>query len=885
MLSDLLIRIRSIFRRNAVENELDTELHFHFDQQVEKFVSSGLSQQEARRRARLTIGASDHIKEECREARGTHLLENFVRDIRYALRMLRKNPGFTTVAVLTLALSIAVNATMFSLVSAFLLRRPPVLDPDRVVVVSSVSATPDFQSDANPVSAPNFFAWREANHVFADMAAAESRTASLSSQGQPESLRSAAVTHNYFSVLGVTPQIGRTFEATEDQPGNDHVVILSHELWQRRFGADASILGRVIRINRENYTVIGVIPETFRLLGFTPQLWTPLALTAADQSAAARKDRSLFLFARLNAGVSLEQSRAEMLTLARRTEQNFPETEKGWGAAVRTLPDFLLYTFGVASGIAVMMTAVAFVLLIACANVAGLLLARAAGRRKELAVRVALGAGRFRIIRQLLTEGLVIALIGGGLGLLLSYWGINFVRASLTFNDEISAVPVSLDTNVLLFAIAASAACAVMCGLIPSLKASRANSNSTLKDETRAATAGRSYSRTRTIMVAAEIALALFLLVGTGLLIDGISTLEHQNLGFRAAKLLTASLTLDDAHYKDPTTKILFAQDLVTRLQKIPGAESVALASRLPATGSRTVAIQIKDQSDLPPDQQLTAIDTQVTPEFFHAAAIPVLRGRSFTTMDNSKAPRVAVVNQEFVHRLLHDQDPLGKQIRLDLGSAQLNWTQIVGVVANVKSYSEDTRNDPQIYEPFLQHPVSHFSIMLLADSDPNNLASFLRDAVAQSDSELPISRLMSMPAVIDSQKLGNPFFLRVLGVFAILALILAAIGIYGLVAYSVGQRTHEIGIRMALGANRPDVLRMILREGLKMTIIGAAIGLAIALPLPKLFESMFFGLRFREPALYAIVPLAIIAVSMFATYIPARRASRVDPIIALRHD
>ncbi len=374
-------------------------------------------------------------------------MKTFGKDLQLAVRLLAKNPGFTAVAVVTLALGIAVNATMFSLVSAFLLRRPPGREPERVAVITSVNPARGFQPDANPVSAPNYLAWREANDVFADMAAAdEYRTVSFALPGQsatadrPEALRSAAVSPNYFSVLGVTPQLGRSFAGGEGQPGGDHVVILSHDLWERKFGSDASAIGRTIRLNRENYTVIGVMPASFRLLGFTPQLWTPLVLTAADQTAAARNDRSLHVFARLKPAVTLEQARAELTTLARRAEENFPDTEKGWGVAVRTLPDFLVYDFGIRSALAVMMTTVGFVLMIACANVAGLLLARAAGRRKELAIRIALGAGRLRIIRQLLTEGLVISSLGGGLGLLLTYWGIRFVRAYMTFNEAISAV-------------------------------------------------------------------------------------------------------------------------------------------------------------------------------------------------------------------------------------------------------------------------------------------------------------------------------------------------------------------------------------------------------------------------------------------------------------
>src|SRR5579864_2916785 len=744
-------------------------------------------------------------------------METFAKDLRLAVRMLLKKPGFTLVAVLTLALGIAVNATMFSMVSAFLVRRPPGRDPQRVAVVSSINPNGGFQADAYPVSAPNYLSWREANHVFSDMAAAaEDRFVNLAllgpsaAVGQPELLRSAAVAPNYFGLLGVSPRLGRTFEPGEDQSGRDHVVILSHDLWERRFGSDVSAVGRVIRINREDYTVIGVMPETFRLLGFTPNLWTPLVITPADQTVAARNNRSLRLFGRLKPGVTIEQARAEVVTFARRAEDSFPDTEKGWGAAVRTLPDFLIYDFGIRNGLVVMMTTVGFVLMIACANVAGLLLARAAGRRKELAIRIALGAGRLRIVRQLLTEGLVIASLGGATGLLLSEWGIHFIRANMNFNEAISAVPLQLDSNVLLFALVVSLLCAVLCGIAPALNASRTDINTNLKDESRAASPSRSHTRLRSVMVVGEIALALFLLIGTGLLLHGISQIEQQNLGFHPDHLLTAAVSLDAAHYKDASQQSLFARDILPRLQQLPGAQAVAAASDLPATGPDSATLRIKGQPELPANQRLSALDVVVTTDYFRVAGIPLLRGRSFTEMDNSAAPHVLLVNQEFVHRLLHDQDALGQQILLDSNGPAPLWSEIVGVVGNVKTYSEDTHDDPEVYEPFLQRPVPSFSLMVLTSSDPNTLAPALRQAIAQVDPELPLARVMSMPTVIERQKGGNPFFTRVLASFAVLALILAAIGIYGLIAYSVGQRTHEIGIRIAMGAGAPKVMRMI---------------------------------------------------------------------------
>ena len=881
------LRLGGFFGRARRERELAAEMATHLQMHIEDNLRAGMNTSDARREALMKLGGIEQTKEMVRERRGLPIVEVLLQDLRHGVRTLLKNPGFTAVATVTLALGIAVNATMFSMVSAFLLRRPPGREPERVAVVTSVNPAAGFQADVNPISAPNYLAWRDENHVFAEAAAAdEYRIVNLTTQGQPKALPSAAVSPNYFSVLGVSPQLGRTFSDGEDQPGRGHVVILSHQLWERHFGSDASLIGGTIRLNRESYTVIGVMPAGFLLLGFAPQqLWTPLVLAAADQTAAARKERSLYLFARMKPGVTLEQARAEITTLARRAEENFPETEKGWGAAVRTLPDFLIYSFGIRSAIGIMMSTVGFILLIACANVAGLLLARAAGRRKELAIRISLGAGRLRIIRQLLTENLIIALLGGGVGLLLAYWGIAFLRAKMTFNQAISAVPLSLDWNVLLFTLVVSLVCALLCGLGPALNASRTDVNASLKDESRAASPSRSHSRLRTVMVTGEVALALFLLVGTGLLIRGIFLIEHQNLGFHADHLLTASVTLDSARYKDASQQALFVRDILPRLQHIPGAEAVAVASDLPATGPSSVTLRVKGQPDLPANQRLAALDVVVTAEYFRAAGIPLLHGRTFTVMDNAATPRVIVVNQEFVRRHLQDREPLGKQVHLDVSGAASEWGEIVGVVGNVKTYSEGPTDDPEAYELFTQRPVPSFSLMVRANSDPDGLASALRGAVAQADAELPLARLMSMPLVIERQKGGDVIFTRILGTFAILALILAAIGIYGLIAYSVGHRTHEIGIRLALGANSPDVLRMVLWEGLKMTAIGGAIGLAMALPLPKLFDAMFFGLHFREPGLYFIVPIAILAVAMLATYIPARRATRVDPMVALRYE
>src|SRR5215471_2714554 len=579
-------RFGSFFRRSHLDNDLEVELAAHLELAVDENLKRGMSAEEARRQALIGLGGTEQARQRHREARGLPGLDQLLQDLRYGARGIIKSPGFTAAAVLTLALGIAVNATMFSMVSGYLLRRPSGREPERVVVISSVNPAGAFLPDINPVSGPNYLAWRGANDVFESMAAAdEFRNANLNWQGQTEALHSAAVSSNYFNVLGVSSQLGRIFSEGDDQPGRDHVVILSHELWDRKFGSDLSTVGRTIRLNREDYVVIGVMPADFHLMGFTPQLWTPLVVNPADQTEVARKDRSLYLFARLRGGATLEQARVQVTTLALRAQKEFPEAEKGWGAAARTLPDFLVYAFNIRNALIVAMTVVGFVLLIACANVAGLLLARAGARRKELAIRMSLGAGRMRIVRQMLTEGMLLAVLGSGLGLVLAYWGIQFLRVNMAFNEATSAIPLRLDWNVLLLTLGLSAFSALMCSLAPSLTASRTDINASLKDESRAASAAAPQSRLRKLLVTAEIAMALFLLMGTGFLLRGLFLIEQQNLGFQGEHLLTASVTLDDARYKDAPQRALFVQSLLARLQEIPGAEAVAVTSDLPATG------------------------------------------------------------------------------------------------------------------------------------------------------------------------------------------------------------------------------------------------------------------------------------------------------------
>ena len=899
----------ALYPRRRRYDDLSVSIEEHIAEKIDELVESGMPREQAEKAARREFGNVALVEQRSREVWQWPAIESIWADVRFSLRQLVKSPAFTITAVATLALGIAVNTTMFSMVSAFLLGRVPGSETERLVVVSSVNPDGTFQADTNPVSAPNYLAWSRDTRVFSAMAAAdEFRTGSLSGPGQqPESVYYAAASPNYFSLFGVSPELGRSFAAGEDQPGRDHVVILTHRLWEQRFGSDGAIIGRTIRLNREDYVVAGVMPDNFRLLGFTPvQLWTPLTLLPTDRTADGRKNRSLYLFARLAPGITLAQARAEMNIAAQQAQQDFPAIEQRWGVSVRGLSDFLIHNFGIRTALAMIMTVVGFVLVIACANVAGLLLTRAIGRQKELAIRMSLGATRARVVRQLMTEGIVIAVLGGGLGLILTYFGIHVVRAGLGFNQAISDVPVSLDTNVLLFAVLVSLASAVLSSVAPALKISRAALNTDLKNETRGATGVREHKRMRVAMVGGEVAIALFLCIGSCVMIRGVYMLDHQQLGFNHDHLLTAGIVLDQAHYPDASKQNQFVRGVVAQLGTIPGVESAAVASDLPASGLSSVTIHIKGQTTSRANQQLTAGDAVVTTNYFQIAGVPLLRGRTFAENDDTVAPQVVVVNQQFVHKYFQDGDALGKQIQLDVGlhlgitqghrvhavdekaaGAPQAWSEIIGVVGDVKSYSEDPRIEPEVYEAFNQRPVASFSIMLRSNVEPDSLSPGLRHMIAQFDPELPLLRVMSMDGVIDIQRNGNPLFSKLLATFAGLALILSAIGIYGLIAYSVGQRRHEIGIRMALGAKASDISRMILREGLMVAAVGSAIGLVLALPLPKVFNSMFDGFLLfgAPPAVYVLVLGVMLMVAFCATFGPALRATRVDPTLALRNE
>ena len=880
-------RLGEVVGKTRRERELAAEMESHLQLHIEDNLRAGMSTELARREAIMKLGGVEQTKENYRERRGLPVLEVLIQDLRFGARMLRKNPGFTVVAVLTLALGIAANATIFSFVSAVLYKRPPVYDPDRVMVVYSTSAAHGFGTSLNPVSAPNYFTWKRENRVFSDVAALEPYTnVNLTGKDEPERVITNRVTADYFSIVGIAPALGRTFANGDDQPGHDHVVLLDYRYWEQKFGADPKVVGKSIRLNGEEHTVIGVLPQQFQILSFRSQVWLPLVLDESQQGTAARQTRTLYLFARSKPGVTVEQAQAKVKTLGALAVQLFPDTETGWDARCLTLQEYIIHDFNANAAFVILLSAVGFVLLIACANIAGLLLARATSRGKEMAVRIAIGAGRLRVVRQLMTEALLIALLGTIAGLGLALGGTQLLHKVLSFNEAIKMLDMQIDWRVLAFTSAIAMVSALLFGLAPAMRAWAVEVFPTLKNDSATVSAGRKKSRGRSVLVAAEVAMAVILLTGAGILIKGFLEGLQRSLGFEPQHLLTAQITLPASRYKEPTKQVEFYRELATRLAATPGASSAAVTSNLPAAGAGFVGFLQKGQEALSASERSRARYYVVSPTYFETIQAAVIAGRVFMESDGANSQPVAIVSEKFVERFFPKGDAIGKQIRIDSSDAAANqWRQIIGIVQDVKSWPLNFDNDPEIYEPFQQHPGAEMSIIVRAAGEANSLGPGLREAVWSLDRDLPVGSLIGMRELLANESAPDFIFSKIMTVFAALALVLAGIGIYGLVAFTVGQRSQEIGIRVALGAEKKNILRMVLLDGLKLAAIGGAVGMVGAFPLLRLFEAAFYDFHVLGGWLFVIVPALIGAVALLACYIPARRAARIDPMVALRYE
>jgi putative ABC transport system permease protein len=805
-------------------------------------------------------------------------MQTLWQDLRYGARMLMRKPGFTLIAIITLALGIGANAAIFSVVNAVLLRPLPFNEPDRLMMIreTKLPQFPEFS-----VAPGNFLDWQKQNTVFERLIAVRSAAFNLIGTGEPERLRGMSVTDGFYAMLGAQPQMGRVFLPEEDQPGHNNVVILSYGLWQRRFGADPNILNQAITLDGQSYTVIGVMPSTFYFIDRAVELWTPMAFTA--QQAQNHGGHFLSAIGQLKPGVTLDQARTEMSTIAGRLAAQYPEVNTGWNVKIMPLLEFTVRS--IKPALMVLLVAVAFVLLIACANVANLLLARAASRQKEIAIRTAMGASRGRIVRQLLTESVLLSLVGGAVGLLLAKWGMDALL-SLAPQNLPRMSNVSLDGRVLAFTALVTLLTGVFFGLIPALQASKPNLSETMKDAGRGSTEGGRRQLIRSTLVVLEVASALVLLVGAGLMIKSFWQLQKVDPGFNPDKALTAMVALPRRKYPEEPQQIAFFQQLMEKVKTLPGVQEVGASNVVPLGDNDFVlAFEIDGRPPLPPGAGQSTNFYSISADYFKAMGIPLLQGRVFTERDTKDSPKVAVINETMAKKMFPDEDPLGKRITFGRRDDKPEWFEIVGIVGDVKHYGLDQTTTMQTYEPYTQQTFTSMMLVVRTAGEPTSLTAAIRNEVLSLDKEQPISNIRTLDQFVSTSIAQQQFSMLLLGVFAAVAMVLAAVGIYGVLSYAVTQRTHEIGIRMALGAGQGDVLRLVVGHGMLLTLIGVGAGLAAAFGLTRLMSALLFGVSATDPLTFTLIALLLITVALLACTVPARRAMKVDPMVALRYE
>ncbi len=799
-------------------------------------------------------------------------LADLGQDVRYAIRSLRARPAFSLTAVLVLALGIGAGTAIFSVVDTVLLRPLPFPEPDRLIFVleKKLPQLPMFS-----VAPGNFLTWQAQNRSFESMAAWRSSAFDLTGSGEPERLRGQRITWNLLGLLGVRPVAGRDFRADEDEPGAPPVAILSYELWQGRFGGDAGIIGQRLTLNGVPHTVVGVAPSSMQLLHRETAVWVPMAFTPGErQQYGSHYMRAI---GRLKPGLTFEQADADLDTIARRLEADHPGDDRGW----RVLPMRLNEAFvgEVRPALLMLLGAVGLVLLVACANVANLFVARGVGRQKELAIRAALGAGRARLVRQLLTESVVLALAGGAAGLLLAHWLLKgllaIVPATLPRAGEIG-----LSVPAVACALALSVLTPLLFGLFPSLQVSKADLNEALGAGGRAGR-GVVRPRVRRALIVTEMALAAILLVGAGLLARTFTRLVQVDPGFVASNAVTASFSLPPARYPKDADAYRFYSQLAERVAQLPGVRAAGVTAGMPFSNDYMTSILIEGRPIVPPADRPSVNYYGVSPGFFQAMGIRLVRGRLFTDQDSAEAPRVAVINETLARQFFTGEDPIGKRIRVDMGSDA--WCEVVGVVVDTRQYGLRGDVTAQFYQPHAQEPFSGMTLVVRTDADPAAVTPALREAVRAIDPAVPVSQVRTLEDILGQATAPERFSMLLLGAFAASALLLAAIGLYGLLAYSVGQRRMEIGVRMAHGAKPRDVLWMFVREGIGLGLLGAAIGLAAALALARLIASLLFGVRPADPATLSVVFVSLVAAAALASLVPAYRAMRTDVVGALR--
>jgi putative ABC transport system permease protein len=806
-------------------------------------------------------------------------MQTIWQDLRYGLRMLVKHRGFTLVAVVTLALGIGANSAIFSVVNAVLLRPLQFKEPDQLV---KLWETLPQRGLTGTVSAPNFIDWREQNQVFTGIAAYEIANFSLQGRDQPERIVGVAATANLFDVLSTPPQMGRTFLQGEDQAGGNHVAVISDRLWQRNFGAQPEIVGREILLGGESFTVVGVMPPDFEFPSASTDIWTPMVFS--QEQLAERGSHSLRVVGRLKPGVTLTEAQAEMSTIARRIAEQYPEPQTGRDIKLVLLQEELVQN--VRPALLLLLGAVALVLLIACMNVANLLLARAATRRREIAIRTALGAGRARLVRQFLTESLLLSLLGGALGLLIGKWGVDALLA-LAASLLPRAGEVHLDGRVLAFTLLLSVLTAIVFGLAPSLQISKTDVQEALKEGGSSGSSPRG-NWLRSLIAIAEIAAALMLLIGAGLLIKSFMRLQQVDPGLRAENVLTMKITLPEAKYRTADAAIAFHKEVLERVAALPGVESAGVINLLPIQQyGWNGEITVEGQEPLPSAQAPIVEFRTADSNYFRALKVPLITGRLFDAEDKMGSTSVVLVNQALVRQLLPDRDPVGKRISIGGGRGD-DWMTIIGVVADVRQSGLTQAPRPEIFIPLTQGQwgtTTSMSLVVRAQSEPTALASLIQSQIWSVDPNQPVYDVQTMETVIGKSISNRRLNMLLMGIFAALAMTLALVGIYSVMSYMVTQHTREIGIRIALGAQPLDVLKLVLSQGMLLTLIGVGLGLFGAFALTRLMSSLLYGVTATDPLTFISLSALLVGVAFLACYLPARRATRVDPMIALRYE
>jgi putative ABC transport system permease protein len=874
-----LVRLRGLIRKERLDRELEEELASHLEMHVEENVRRGMTAEEARRNALIKLGGIEQTKENFRDHAGIPFLESLPQDLRFALRTLSKNRGFTATGLITLSLGIGANTAIFSFADLLLNHPVSLQHLERLVSVEVNKAG----SESVPLSAADFHDLRARTKSFKSFTEYQEFSAAIAGNNQVEETKGVRVGEDFFATLEATPMEGRTFLSEEHQPGKNHVVVLSYGFWKSAFGGDNRVTDKKLRIDNENYEIVGVMPESFQFPPGGQQYWVPLALNIGQEQD--RTNRAFAVVGRLKAESNLAEARAEMRTAWSAIQAEHPETNRPWELSVGSLRDHLVDEDS-REFVILFQCVAGFVLLIACVNVANLELALAAGRRREIAIRAALGAGRSRLIRQLLMQSIVLAVLGGGVGLLFALWGVALMRANMPgqIREICDLAGMRVNLRAFMFTLFTATASGLLSGIVPAFRSTRLNLRGSL--ETGGARSTGDGQRLRNAFVISEVILAVVLLIGAGLMVKGFYTLVAHQTGMEPQTVLTFHVNLSPERYISLQQRQAFHEQLLDRLRAIPGVEGVSAASGLPYSFYENDQSLIADERiDTPGGGMPTAMEESIGGDYFRVMRIPLRAGRFFDQRDGAGAAAVGIVSESMARRFWPGREAVGHRFKLANNSAAEEWVTIVGVTADLRHEVYDRTFRSILYRPLAQAPDSSMDFAVRTSVEPSRVIAMVRSAAGEVDRDQPIALLQTMAEKISAQTSALQFVARLMGIFGLVAILLSAAGIYGVITLSVTERRREIGIRAALGAQRSQVLRMVLRQGLSLIAVGGAIGIALSLILARLLSSLLYGVQAWDITVYSTVPILLVLLTLAATLIPAVRAASLPPMVALRYE